>query len=179
MELTIQSLKSSLDELEKDLLLSYLREFKCDKDKDIEKFLFSFSLDYEEKGICRTFFIMSEDYPGKILGYFAIGLNVMQFEEKLQVEEAYEGVNIHENGYRPIYKLYMIGKDDRYKENFKMDSIFYDVILNYFKQAQALIGGDLLYIDCDPVLKDYYTKLGFVTYDENPGNELIRMIRAI
>jgi hypothetical protein len=176
---TIQSLKSSLAVLGKDSLLSYLEKFKCEKDEDIEKFLRTIALDYEEKGICRTFFIMSEEHPGKILGYFAIGLNVMHFDEAIQVEDAYEGVNIHENGYRPIFKLYMIGKDDNFKDVFKMDNIFNDIVLTCFKNAQAIIGGDLLYIDCDPVLRDYYSKLGFEYYDEDPKNKLIRMIRAL
>ena len=103
----------------------------------------------------------------------------MHFDKAIQIEDAYEGVNIHENGYRPIFKLYMIGKDDKFKDVFKMDNIFNDIVLAYFKQAQAIIGGDLLYIDCDPILKDYYSKLGFEYYDKDSKNELIRMIRAI
>ncbi len=175
----IQSLKSSLAVLGRDSLLPYLEQFKCEKDEDIEKFLHSVALDYEASGICRTFFIMCEEHPGKILGYFSIGLNVMHFDESLKLEDAYDGVNIHENGYRPIYKLYMIGKDDEFKNVFKMDNIFNDVVLAYFKQAQAIVGGNLLYIDCDPILENYYSKLGFEYYDSDSENNLIRMIRAI
>ena len=102
MELKIQSLESSLTVLGEDSLLTYLKQFKCEKDPDIEKFLHSIVLDYEKMGICRTFFVMSAEYPGKILGYFSIGLNVMHFNKSVQVENAYEGVNLHENGYRPI-----------------------------------------------------------------------------
>ncbi len=178
MNLVIQSLKSSLTVLGKDALTPFLQAFKCEKDEDIEKFLYPVALDYEEKGICRTFFIMSEKYPGKILGYFSIGLNVMHFDEEIKIEEAYKGVNIYEKGYRPIYKLYMIGKDDNFKEVFKMDKIFNEVVIPYLKQAQALVGCNLLYIDCEPTLEEYYAKLGFAYYD-NAEHGLIRMIRAV
>lgn len=175
----IQSLRNALDNLAEDELYNILKTFKCERDNDIENFLMDFSVDYENKNVCRTFFVMDEQFPGVVLGYFSIGLNVLHFEEGLDVEDAYDGINLCEDGYRPIYKLFMIGKNDKCPVHLKMASVFNDTVLSFCKEAQELIGGDLLYIDCVPELKQYYENLEFVYYDELADKGLIRMIRNI
>jgi len=176
----IQSLKNSLENVKLEVLKDTFSKFRCPKDEDIERFLSEISIDYEKFNICRTFFVMDSDIPGEILGYFSIGLNVMHFDEKIPVKDAYEGINLYENGYRPIYKLFMIGKNSLYQNVVKMADIFNTVIVTYLKDTQEFVGGELVYIDCDPQLKKYYNDLGFTYYDTLEQEEpLIRMIRKI
>lgn len=175
----IQSLRDSLNYISRETLNDIFASFKCEKDEDIEKFLLDHAIDYEQKNICRTFFVMDTDKPGEILGYFSMGMNVMHFDEKIVVKDAYQGINLHENGYRPIYKLFMIGKNSNYKNAVKMANIFNDKLLGYLRIVQEYIGGDLMYIDCEPQLKKYYSGLGFTYYDTLEEYNLIRMIRKI
>ena len=175
----IQSLRDALDNLEAGDLLRILQTFKCPKDEEIESFLTDYAIDYEQSNVCRTFFVMDEKYPGIILGYFSIGLNVMHFVDPINVKDAYEGINLYEEGYRPIYKLFMIGKNSDYPRTVKMAEIFHSYTLPYCREAQARIGGDLIYIDCIPELQSYYESLGFEYYDEMLDVSLIRMIRSI
>lgn len=175
----IQSLRDALDNLDEDELYSILKTFKCPKDEEIENFLLDYSIEYELNNVCRTFFVMDAQHPGIILGYFSIGLNVMHFVDPINVQDAYEGINLYEDGYRPIYKLFMIGKNSSYEGPLKMAKIFHNVILPYCRQAQMYIGGDLIYIDCIPELQSYYESLGFEYYDEMLDVKLIRMIRSI
>ena len=181
--LQIQSLTDSIANIDLEELMAIFSQFKCEKDEDIESFLSNVSIEYETKNVARTFLVMDTDYPGEIIGYFTIGLNVMRFDEKLDVKDAYEGVNLYENNYRPIYKLFMIGKNDLYHDyKHKMSYVFNKYIIPYLKRAQKVIAGELVYIDCDPgennKLKHLYEKLGFVYYDDT-SNSLIRMIRKI
>lgn len=173
--------KDKLEDLRK-----ILRNFKCDKDEDIEVFLSKFAIDYEDADVSRTFLVIDLDFPAQILGYFAIGLNSMKFDEGLIVPDAYEGIHLYENGYRPIYKLFMLGKNDIVKTNdklpkIKMADIFNTYILDYFDSCKKYVGGRMMYIDCDktPKLKKYYESLGFTYYDTLAENNLIRMIRRI
>lgn len=175
----IQALSDALKNIDIDSLKLVLKKYKCDKDEDIETFLVNFAIDYELKNVARTFLIMSEEHPGIILGYFSIGLNVMQFDLEQEVGDAYEGINLYENGFRPIYKLFMIGKNSAYNLKFKMSDIFKTTILSYLKKVQDIVGGDLIYIDCVPELKNYYEKLDFKYYDSLNDVGLIRMIRKI
>ena len=175
----IQSLRDALDNLSTENLYRIFKTFKCPKDDDIENFLTDYSIDYENKNVSRTFFVMDESCPGVILGYFSIGLNVMHFEDPVNVQDAYEGINLYEDGYRPIYKLFMIGKNSNCSINLKMADVFNDTIIPYCQEAQSRIGGDLIYIDCVPELRSYYESLNFEFYDECLGGDLIRMIRSI
>lgn len=175
----IQSLRDALDNLTEEALYKIFETFKCPQDDDIENFLMDYSVDYENNNVCRTFFVMDQQYPGVIMGYFSVGLNVMHFVEPVNVQDAYEGINLYEDGYRPIYKLFMIGKNSDYGSALKMANIFNDTILPYCQEAQSRIGGDLIYIDCVPELQNYYESLGFEFYDEGLKGNLIRMIRSI
>lgn len=175
----IQALRDVIDFLGCNVLQPILKQFKCSKDTDIESFLSDYALEYEEKNVARTFLVMDDTLPLQILGYFSIGLNVMQFDEKLDVKEAYEGISLYEQGYKPIYKLFMIGKNENYANHVKMSDIFNKDILGYIQQSKKYVGGNLMYIDCVPELKSYYEKLGFVYYDDLNKFELIRMIRGI
>lgn len=175
----IQSLKDSLINIGLPTLQTAFSSFKCEKDEDIERFLTEYVIDYENKNVCRTFFVMDEKYPGEILGYFSIGLNVMHFDEQLDIKEAYEGINLYEDGFRPIYKLFMFGKNSLYPNAVKMADYFNKELLGYLKETQEYVGGELMYIDCEPQLKAYYTSLGFTYYDDVPKHNLIRMIRKI
>ena len=175
----IQSLKDSLINIGLQTLQTAFSNFKCEKDEDIERFLTEYVVEYENKNVCRTFFVMDSKYPGEIIGYFSIGLNVMHFDEQLEIDDAYEGINLYENGYRPIYKLFMFGKNSLYSNAVKMAEIFNNELLAYIRDAQEYVGGELMYIDCEPQLKTYYTSLGFTYYDDVPQHNLIRMIRKI
>ncbi|MDE7405589.1 MAG: hypothetical protein K2M89_01790 [Clostridiales bacterium] len=178
--LRIQSLGDALKHFNQEKLQDILKEFKCAKDDDIERFLSVYAIEYERKGVCRTFLVMDTNYRQKILGYFAIGLNVMHFKKTLKVADAYEGINLYEKGYRPIYKLFMIGKNDDFSECVKMADIFKTDVLQYIRTSQRYVGGNLMYIDCVPELQSYYaTKLGFSYYDRLDEHQLIRMIRGI
>lgn len=160
-------------------LLDTLNDFKCERDEDIECFLYKHSINYEEQNIARTFLIMDDAKPGVVIGYFAIGLNVMHFDTSLSVQDAYEGINLCESGFHPVYKLFMIGKDDRYKNFVNMKDIFFGDVLRYINECQDKVGGEIFYIDCDPNLQDYYDSLGFEYLDEIKDKDLIRMIMKI
>ena len=174
----VQSLRDSIDNIKPEVLREVFARFKCPKDEDIEKFLLNYAIEYEENNVSRTFFVLDSEVPGEIIGYFSIGLNVMYFEEKIAVGEAYQGINLYENGFRPIYKLFMIGKNSLYDKSVCMKDVFFNTTIPYLKIAQQYIGGDLLYIDCEPQLRGYYEGLGFTYYDDQDHN-LIRMIRKL
>jgi len=159
--LKIQSLENALDKVSLKTIKNVFNKFKCKKDEDVEKFLNTYSIDYQNKGVARTFIIIDDKNPTDIAAFFSIGVNVYKFNKKLKIDDAYQGINLYEGDYRPIYKLFMIGKNDNYKSIINMKEIYKKHILNYFKYAYKFIGINFIYLDCVPKLRHYYEQLGY------------------
>ena len=176
----IQPLGVMLDIFEEDVIASSFKNFSTKKDLDVSYFLKNLAIDYEKKDIARTFLIFSDEYKGRVLAYFTIGLNAFHIDKKLEVEEAYDGVNLYENGYHPIYKLFMIGKDDNCPIDISLkNDIFEKEIITLIKKTKKNIGTNLMYLDCVIELQDYYKSLGFESLEYNSKYKLYRMFRAI
>jgi len=56
--LKIQSLENALDKVNLKTIKNVFNKFKCKKDEDVEKFLNTYSIDYQNKGVARTFIII-------------------------------------------------------------------------------------------------------------------------
>lgn len=176
----ISSLGDLLKIVNEDTLVSSFQNFSTKKDPDISNFLKSLAIDYEKNDISRTFLIFNEEYKGKVLGYFTIGLNVFKINETPKVKDAYEGINLFEQGYHPVYKLLMIGKDDNCPMDFSIKKdIFENEVMHLIREAKEIIGTNFLYLDCVEELLNYYRSLGFEFFNYNKKSKLYCMIRAI
>jgi hypothetical protein len=176
----VQPLGDLLGIIEEDALASSFNKFYTKKDLDVSNFLKHLAIDYEKKDIARTFLIFSDDFKGKVLAYFTIGLNVLHVNRQLEVQEAYEGVNLYENGYQPIYKLFMIGKDDNCPVALSIKhDVFEKEIVGLLKKVKKNVGTNLMYLDCVKDLLSYYKSLGFETFDYNRKSNLYYMVKAI
>ena len=178
--LVVQSLSSLLKNMKEDTLLSSFKNFSTKKDEDISSFLQNLAIEYEKTDIARTFIIFSDDYKGRVLGYFTIGLNVLKFDKYMNIEEAYDGINLYEQDYHPIYKLFMVGKDDNCPVNFSIkEEIFEREVIDLIREAKEKVGTNLIYLDCVKELLNYYESLGFERFSYNDQSKLYCMIRTI
>lgn len=173
----IQELKDLLRFVKEEDLSSSFNNFETKKDTDISYFLKKLAIDYEKRDIARTFLICDEEYKGKIFGYFTIGLNVLKLENDFEIEDAYKGVHLYEKGYHPIYKLFMIGKNDNCPVKFSIkEKVFTNEVLNRFVELKDKIGTNIVYLDCTKELTDYYKDLGFCIFNYDKENSLYNMI---
>ena len=178
--LIVQPLSTLLKNVNEDTLLSSFKNFCTKKDEDISRFLQTLAIEYEKTDVARTFLIYSDDFKDRVLGYFTIGLNVLQFNKNFKVQEAYDGINLYEEGYHPIYKLFMIGKDDDCPINYSIkEDIFETEVINLIKEVKDKVGTNLMYLDCVEELLSYYESLGFERFVYNEKCHLYLMLRAI
>lgn len=162
-------------------------------DDDIQKFLKKYALAYERLEISRTTLIFNEDRT-ELLGYFTLGLNTLYFSKKVKgiaefkkIESAYPGIDLFKNNSRPVYKLFMIGKNFKTKSNNDgfMDYCFNDLIWERICICNSFVGSNLMYLDCEnnKTLINEYNKHGFEIFQEynykDENNEPVKMVRMI
>lgn len=173
----IQSLGGLLNNFNEDYLKSSFNNFETKKDTDISYFLKYLSIEYEKKDITRTFLIYDANNKGCLLGYFTIGLNILKLQENLKIPDAYSGVHLYEKGYHPIYKLFMIGKNDNALKKLSIKSeIFEKEVMGRFLELKKDIGTNLVYLDCTKELVPYYKNLGFTFFDYDDKSKLYNLI---
>lgn len=60
----------------------------------------------------------------------------MKINDFVGIEDAYEGINLYQDGFHPIYKLFMVGKDDNCPVDFSIKrDIFDKEILGILKKS--------------------------------------------
>lgn len=195
-EVVILELRDLLhDKRLKRKILPFFESFSSGKlDSDIQIFLKDYALKYEQAGISRTVLIFNESET-ELLGYFSLGLNTLHFSKEVReltnfqkVKNAYQGIDLFKYNSRPVYKLFMIGKNFNVKSNTSgfMDYCFNDLIWERICTCNSYVGSDLMYLDCEnnERLVKTYEKQGFeifetYEYKDQQTNELVKMVRMI
>ena len=164
-------------------------------DSDIQTFLKDYALNYEQAGISRTVLIFNENET-ELLGYFSLGLNTLRFSKEVRkltnfqkVKNAYQGIDLFKHNSRPVYKLFMIGKNFNAKSDTSgfMDYCFNndDLIWERICICNSYVGSDLMYLDCEnnEHLIKSYKKQGFEIFEEyeykNEKDGTVKMVRMI
>ncbi len=153
--------------------------FVCPQNPDVESFLLNKGkgIRFEKSSISRTYLILDER-NGDLLAYFSIS-----FKEIIINTESLSGTAIKKlNGMSKtadtlkVYLIGQIGKNSMIKPNpIKLDSILSE-IYNVIAQAQALIGGRVIILECEnqPKLIALYEKYGFKLIETSSGNDELR-----
>lgn len=179
-KIKVQRLSDLLQNIDEDQLISIFQQFECELDKDIATFLYTLAIPYERKNVCRTYLLV-ETNLNQIVGYFAIGLNSFVFSKNIYIARAYDGMELYPYNALPVYELFLIGKDDKYKETYNMKEIFVNYCIPILKNCKKDVGGSIICLDCIPDLKDYYGGLGFEYYSRRSCKDemLYQMIRVL
>jgi hypothetical protein len=152
--------------------------FACPLNPDVESFLLNKGkgIRFEKSSISRTYLILDDN--GDLLAYFSIS-----FKEITINTESLSGTAIKKlNGMSKtadtlkVYLIGQIGKNSLIQPNpIKLDMILSE-IYNVIAQAQALIGGRVVILECEdqPKLITLYEKHGFKLIETNSGNDELR-----
>lgn len=182
----VQALREliELEEYDEASLKEALSLFECaytDKDsKDVRDFLEKDAISKEKAGETRTYLILDDiewDRGNvKINGYFAIALKNIYFnkvEESVLIEIFGEK--------RKNYPAYLIGQLARAKGASKgSGSEYLMTALRYISSASDIVGGRLVYLDCNKNRKTYYEKQGFFyLQDKHNDDTMIQMYKIL
>ena len=178
--LTIISLSTLLNsgKLDKDTIQCALSSFCPVKDhEDIKKFLNKAAITQEEQKISRTYLWLDKESLAvekiNVLGFFAIALKVFRFSENISAKKRQrltKNSNETTNQFAPAF---LIGQVSRSIETSKGVGIkLVNEALSRIKEAQNIIGGNFVYLDCHNEQKiiDNYRKSGFKILQDKQDN---------
>ncbi|HEN9576629.1 acetyltransferase [Acinetobacter baumannii] len=159
--------------------------FSCPQNPDVESFLLSKDkgIRFENTSISRTYLIVDDD-TGDILAYFSISfkeitLNTDNISKSLI--KHLDGINKRAETLK-VYLIGQIGKNFSVNNNpIKLENILNE-IYNVISQAQALVGGRVIILECEnqPKLIALYERHGFNLIDTISGNDtLLTMYTSI
>ena len=164
--------------------LSYeqISTFKCVRNSDLENFILSTALDYEERQISRTF-VLFDSTSDCIVGYFTLSIKSLSTNGMSKsVIKKIDGISksracIH------CYLLGQLGISDPY-DKFKLGTLLLDDAYEIIKNARVLVAGRIILVDAVNHKKviDFYEKNDFVilrTDEDGSDTENIKMIYKI
>lgn len=124
--------------------------FNCSKNPDVDSFLKSKAIRFEQSDNARTYLILSSD-NGDILAYFSISFKEVSLEHskisKSQIKNL-DGINKSSERVR-AYLIGQIGKNFAVTPNGVTLKLILDEIYAIIDEAKALIGGRAIILECD------------------------------
>ena len=154
-----------------------LSSFSCPLNPDVEKFLTKRSaIEFAKQGVAQTFLVFASYKKQQVLcGYFAIANKYIAVSKKYVSTSV--GKRLGKFARQDIKDTYVLsapliaqlGKNyaNGYNELITGDELL-KFALEKIGQAQAIIGGKYLYVECEdkPRLLEFYESNGFVKFGE-------------
>lgn len=156
--------------------------FTCPKNPDVETFLKSKAIRFEESDNSRTYLILDSD-NGNILAYFSLSFKEVSLENsdisKSQIKRL-DGINKTSERVR-AYLIGQIGKNFAITPNEITLKIILDEIYAIIDEAKALIGGRAVILECEKneKLLNLYQDNGFNILINTQDEPLVTMYTYI
>ena len=148
--------------------------------KDVINFLINDAIDYEKDDTTRTYILINdEQWENGIIqidGYFSIALKIICFNN---VDESFllETFGDKKSGNRVAFLIGQLARSNASEKG--TGKMLLNEALSYISNVSDIIGGRLVYIDCDKSLQSYYEQNGFEFLQQKHKSELIQMYKII
>lgn len=184
------ALKKFLEMASEEKVAEVISFFKCEKDPDIENFIKDKAITYERKAKSRTYLIFDEEAlltgEFKLLAYFAVAMQTLKIPEGTSSSQIrrLDGLYSRKGDGMiteiPAFLIGQLGKNDSYADEIVGDEIT-DYALSVISRAQEIIGGRIVYIECQDKLelKEFYSRNGFKVFRQDTDDKLIQMVRLL
>lgn len=124
--------------------------FSCPKNLDVEYFLKSKAIRFEQSDNARTYLILNSD-SGEILAYFALSFKEVSLEytsiSKGQVKQL-DGINKNSERIR-AYLIGQLAKNVAAASNDLTLGLILDEVYAIIAEAKALVGGRAIILECE------------------------------
>ena len=163
---------------------SYVANFYCSKDNDIEYFLKKKAILFEKLGKSRTFLVVDESF--EIVGYFSLALSILDIPEFLsnRKRKNLDGLSAKRNGELvekiPSILIGQLAKNDLYSEKFSGNGLL-EVCLSKILEGQKILGGRIIMVECKkkPELINFYEQADFTLTTKEIGKEDLLVFHRI
>lgn len=172
---SILSLKDTIDQQGEEFCHEILSSFLCPTNPDVEKFLTKRSaIEFAKQGIAQTFLVFASYKSQPVLcGYFTIASKYITVPKRAVSKSygrrlsRYAQSNTKDAFILTAPLLAQLGKNfaNGYNELITGDELL-KFALDKISEAQAIIGGRFLYVECEdkPKLISFYEDNGFVAF---------------
>ena len=172
-EYSIIPLADILDEIGESDTENLLSSFSCPMNKDVETFLRTKSkaISMEQQRVSVTYLVFCDN---TFCAYFALASKVITIEKGRSISnKTYEriqkfGACDNDICTIPSPLIAQLGKNYANSNNNLIDGdTLLEMACMYVKEVQKIIGGKVVYIECDDndKLKNFYNRNGFVEFD--------------
>ena len=154
-----------------------ISHFTC-RDDDVESFLKTKAFDFERRNKSRTYLIMD----GNILsGYFTLSLKALPFSSDVS-KNTIKSIDGYSKDVSAIGIILIgqFGKDKVFAKGIDGSKLF-DICIDMVYQAQAIIGGRFVVLECRRIEKvvAFYKRKGFVLLQNDEREEYLQMVRRL
>lgn len=168
---------------------SFIANFLCKKDDDIEYFLHNKAIEFETKGKSRTFLVYDEDKANvndlHILGYFSLAISILEIPGEFSNNKIkkMDGLAAKKHGEKikrlPAILIGQFAKNDTASE-FCGEKLM-DFCLSKVMEGQHILGGRVIMLECknEPKLIEFYKKIGFTPVSSKADENSLLVLNRI
>jgi len=175
MTIEICKLHEVMEKMDKNVLSSFLSEFRCSRSRDSEHFLRKTALKHEARDISRTYLAIDLE-KNIISGYFTLAFKCLNVKDIGMDAHLTEMMNVRDD----VAQSYLIGQlarsDDAERGSGR---IMLDEALRMFFKGKGMFGCRTVRLDCRDELVDYYISRGFQPIGKNADLDLNQMAKFI
>lgn len=161
-------------------VLSSFEAVESKSKKEVEDFLLNSAYDMEIDKQSATYIIVNDDEfqngEMSIDGYFTIALKTLKFAEHVS-NRTRRKISGKKDEYIPAYLIGQLAKSKTACARAGID--YLHTAISYIKYVSEVVGGSIIYLDCDDELVGYYTKNKFTYLQKNSESHLNQMYLAI
>ena len=195
-------LSDMIEELGEKETNSFLSEFSCPKNKDVETFLKKKAILFSKQGTAQTHLVFYVENNQKFfVGYFALAIKNFDIEltNKNLSSKLTKRLNrfVYYDKTNKVNRMstILIGQLGKNYNNDNNNLITGDKLLRFacdkVKEVQKIAGGKFVYLECEDksCLTEFYTRNGFLNFgirkldrderDSLSGNYLMQMIKFL
>ena len=172
------SLSDLIAEMGEDVTEDILSSFHVGRNRDVEDFIHESAIPFEKSNNARSFLFL--DDSSRPLGFVSLALTTLMIPENVSasMKKNLKGFGRLRSDGVPCYLIGQLARFDHIsKEDMSGDEMF-TIIADVVKEAQSLVGGRVVSVDCVDGLVSYYEKRGFRPLNKiNDLNQMVYIIR--
>jgi len=183
--LVIVPLSDLIETFDQTTLSNEIAKFHCSRNTDVEKFLHTRSIAFEQAGKSRSFLVVTEESLQQhsasidIVGYFALALKHLILGDDISKtrRKKLNGLFIPENNVVVGYLIGQIAKNDLFKDNVTGRQLL-RYALDLIEIAKRSVGGRFVIVECttEQKLLKYYAENGFELLKIDPEDQMAQLV---
>jgi hypothetical protein len=168
-------------------LLEQFKEFRCERDLDIQLFLQNKAIDYERAGYSRTYIYQLYDQNKEgilqIVAYFTVAITSVSFTDisrnrKVKVLGGFPGRDTQDHFAGLL--IAQLGRNDNFDKTIIDSKRMIADAEGIITRGRKYLGGKLIYIDCKEPLIQLYSGFGYkLIIDGQYANGLYKLFKVL